>query len=68
MNGCHCSLCIRTREFREALEKLPASDRMFWTDIYSHLFHAEADRDYYKAIVEGSWPNADEIISKHRTK
>jgi hypothetical protein len=28
--------------------------------------HAEDDRDYYRAIVDGSWPSADEVIASKR--
>lgn len=63
---CECELCVRTKKFRASLEKIPESERAFWTDLYDHLFHVEVDRDYYKSIVEGSWPNADEVISNYR--
>ena len=63
-----CPVCQRTRKFREALERVPEKDKEFWSDIFSTLFHAESDRDYYHAIVEGSWPNADEVIARHRAK
>ena len=63
---CECELCIRTKKFIAALEKIPESERAFWTDIFDLLGNVECDRDYYKAIVEGSWPSADEVISNYR--
>lgn len=50
------------------MERIPKEDEAFWSDIFSALNHAESDRDYYHAIVEGSWPSADEVIAKHRAK
>lgn len=66
MSACNCKLCLRTQQFRLSLEKVPESEREFWSNIYSDLFHVEVDRDYYKAIVEGTWPDADQIINRHR--
>ena len=65
---CNCNLCIRTRQFRETLEKIPEQDREFWSKMYDYLCEVEDDRDYYKAVVDGSWPTADEVIAYHRTK
>ena len=59
-------LCTRSIQVRAALDKIPESERAFWTDIYNHLCNVECDRDYYKAIVDGSWPSADEILSNYR--
>lgn len=67
-NPCTCDLCNRSRQFRGELEKLPEVDREFWTNLYNHLCNVEADRDYYKVVVDGSWPSADEVIANHRKK
>lgn len=68
MSECECKLCARTRQFRLALEKIPEQEREFWSNLYNHLFDIEVDRDYYKAIVDGTWPNADQIIGHYRQK
>ena len=68
MNVCDCNLCQRTRKFRETLDRVPEADKKFWNDIYDTLFHAEFDLNYYRAIVEGSWPSADEILARYRAK
>ncbi len=65
---CNCKLCIRSKEFQVALEKIPESDREFWKDLYNDLGNVEQDRDYYKVVVDGSWPSADEVIAHHRAK
>jgi hypothetical protein len=68
MKKCDCSMCQRTLHFRAALDSVPEKDAQFWSDIFSALLNAESDRDYYCAIVDGSWPNADELIAKNRLK
>ena len=38
-------------------------------DKFSVLFlSTEEDRDYYKSIVDGTWPEADKVIEFVRTK
>lgn len=64
--SCQCKLCSRTREFRTKLEAVPEQEREFWSNMYEYLCETEADRDYYKAVVEGTWPTADEVIKNHR--
>ena len=34
----------------------------------NRLLHAEMDRDYYKSIIEGTWPDADKVIAAARAK
>ena len=34
--------------------------------MYLELEGAELDAEYYQAIVEGSWPNADSLIQRIR--
>lgn len=65
---CECKLCLRTRKFEEELDKIPAELREFWLKLYDDLNHAEMDRDYYKCIVDGSWPSSEEILASYRNK
>jgi hypothetical protein len=68
MNTCNCAICQRSQQFQEALKLVPETDKQFWKDLFSLLYDVEMDRDYYRAIVDGSWPNADEVIHQRRTK
>lgn len=36
--------------------------------MYDQLEEIETDRDYYRVIVDGTWPNADEVIKHIRSK
>lgn len=66
--SCDCSLCIRSRRFREVLARVPYQDRNYWENMYDHLYHVEADLEYFKAVVKGNWPDADDVIKSHREK
>jgi len=63
---CDCNLCKRSRRTQIELDKLTEEQREFWSNVYDFLFETEADLEYYKSLVEGTWPNADEVISNYR--
>jgi hypothetical protein len=65
--SCECRLCQRTRQFRDAIGRVPEQDKKFWEETFEALFNVEFDRDYYQAIVNGSWPNSDKVIHDHRS-
>lgn len=67
---CSCTICVYHREFELALEHVPKEHKKFFMTMYELLVDAESERDYCKALVEGTWGNcseSDEII-KHRRK
>ncbi|MBW2106611.1 MAG: hypothetical protein JRI26_11490 [Deltaproteobacteria bacterium] len=63
---CECKVCEYGKLVEQNINILPEPQRKFFNDMYSNLAHAEEDRDYYKAIVKGTWPNADGIIALMR--
>jgi hypothetical protein len=40
----------------------------YFRAMYDQLLEVEHDRDYYRVIVDGTWPNADEVIKHIRSK
>lgn len=65
--ACECDLCVRNRKTDENLAKIEDPEvRAFWENIYDALNDAEMSRDVAEAIIEGSWPSADEIIKERR--
>lgn len=48
------------------MQNIPEADRDWWEHIYEQLLHTELDRDWALSIIEGSWPDADEIIKNQR--
>jgi len=77
--SCNCRICQRNAEFRKfsnllkkfsnQLKDTGLSDAInFMHDILDDALHAEMDRDYYYAILDGSWSEADDIIEHIRSK
>lgn len=66
MTNCDCKICNRFQKFKAWLDTIPDESKEFAIKIYDDLTLTEDDRDYYKAIVDGSWPNADEVIKRIR--
>ncbi|MNQ24267.1 hypothetical protein D3C85_374580 [compost metagenome] len=53
MRICQCDVCTRYRNLRS--REVPE-------DVIDMLLQAEYDLEYYKAILDGSWPAAKEIL------
>ena len=65
---CECEICVRSRSFNDVVEALPAEHQEYFRVMYDQLLEIEHERDYYKVIVDGTWPNADEVIKHIRSK
>ncbi len=69
--SCPCKICRRNRVYDKHISLIKGAGLEdetidFIKGQYSDLNHVEMDRDYYKAILYGTWPNADEIIHRLR--
>ncbi len=64
---CECRICKRARridlikEFANREQLLALVD-----ELHERLCSAEADENWATAIIDGSWPEADEIIKRAR--
>ena len=65
---CECAVCIRSREFDAQVQGVPVEHQEYFRAMYDQLMEIEMDRDYYRVIVDGTWPNADEVIKHIRSK
>jgi hypothetical protein len=66
---CNCAICKRSREIRQTIRDGDVEAlRKLVKELQSDLMHAEEDAAYYKSIVYGDWPSADEIIAFARKK
>jgi len=64
---CDCTVCQRLDEYEEHLKKIEdPEERKFWDELCEQYESLDFELDYYKAIVDGSWPNADKVIEAHR--
>ena len=68
-NKCKCDLCKMHRKIKAVIEK---KDYQEMADLIFELDelweNAEFDRDYYKCIIDGCWPQATEILTKSLIK
>jgi hypothetical protein len=64
--ACECSVCKYSRVVEHQLEQLAPEQREFFEEMYDILINVEFDRDYSDAVIDGSWPGADEVIAKRR--
>ena len=65
---CDCAVCIRSRAFEDRIRDVPAEHQEYFRAMYDQLIEVEMDRDYYKVVVNGTWPYADEVIKHIRSK
>lgn len=65
---CDCDQCQFNKKYQDELDKLPPDAQAFFSDVYDQLAQAETDVSYYRCIVNGVWPNSDEIIAQARKK
>lgn len=68
MSECNCSVCERNKAFEKHLQDVDEKSRSFFMNLYDSFLEIEMDRDYYKVIVDGTWPNADDVIKHVRAK
>lgn len=61
--SCNCRVCVYAREVQKHLNDLPKKHAEFFEDMYNQLVHTEMDRDVNQAIIDGTWPSADEQLA-----
>lgn len=68
MTQCQCALCLTHAEFEKQLEGLPADKAAYFRKFRDAVDNVQADRDYYRVLVDGSWPDADAVIAGFRAQ
>jgi hypothetical protein len=64
---CDCEVCKQNRSVQKNLNNIEDKDlRKFFAGLYESHIEVEQDRDRYKAIINGTWPRADEILTDMR--
>lgn len=48
------------------MRNVPEESKAFFTEIEEMLFNTKEDLSYATAIIDGSWPTADEVIAFKR--
>ena len=65
---CGCRLCVRSRQFDLRVKPLGEFNRKYFSALYDELCEVEDERDYLRAILDGSWPQSVEILEKRLEK
>lgn len=63
---CDCKHCEMSRRIADVYDSLPETVQDIIDDLWLEWEHDSMEHGYYKAVVEGVWPNADEIIENAR--
>lgn len=61
---CKCAICVRVRKLRMVLKNGSRNQIIkFVTGIMDDLCEAEADLDWHRCVMNGSWPTAEEVLT-----
>lgn len=68
---CNCHSCKRSRKVKTLLDTMRlkglVKEAEFVSELYDELSSLELDLDAANAIIDGTWPTADEWIAHKRT-
>jgi len=64
---CDCNLCRYNRKISSILPALPAEQSELFALVLENYNDVGMDLDYSRAVVEGVWPSADEVIAHARS-
>ncbi len=59
---CNCIMCVRIRSIEYKISMLPDEHQEYFTNWIDSMLEVEFDNDYYKAVMNGTWPGAREVL------
>jgi hypothetical protein len=65
---CKCDVCQDSRRFQAELEKLPSEQQPVFQVLYDILLDNAMDLEHARAVLDGSWPSAQETLELFRQK
>ena len=65
---CKCQTCVEGREFTRIIAQLPQSDKEWMENFRETQLNEQLDANVNECIINGTWPNSDEIIKSQRDK
>lgn len=57
---CACTHCQESIDYQYLMSKLSEEDQKILEKIYSELVHTRIDLNWHEAVMDGSWPNAEQ--------
>lgn len=64
--SCECEVCRYINKVRAKIEKLPDEHQDFFENMLDAHLELQYEHDYYRALIRGDWPNADDVIKSKR--
>lgn len=62
---CECKVCKDDKRWRDVIKNGTVDDRFeVYNEMQSRIELAETDASIYRAILDGTWPNALEILER----
>ena len=61
---CECESCHEGDDYKYLKSKLSMEDQMVLEKIYGELVHTRIDLNWHQAVLDGSWPNAEEHMRR----
>jgi len=59
---CECNDCQMIGRFADIRAKLPEEDAKYLSDFLDFYFSETSDKEYYEAVIDGSWPGAVDVM------
>jgi len=66
--GCKCQWCVWHHKFKQHLANVPEESKAFFNEMCDELVQIQEDFSISEAVIDGSWPSADDVISFRRKK
>lgn len=66
--GCQCEYCQWYHKFKQHLANVHEDSQGFFSEMADELVSLQEEHSIAEAIIDGSWPSADRIISFRRKK
>jgi hypothetical protein len=67
--SCDCRFCKEHQRFKDVVAGRDVEQLILLaTDLFEQAQHAEHDNEYYRCILNGSWPSAREILERALSK
>jgi hypothetical protein len=63
---CDCTVCTESKTFDSLVDKAPIEIQEQLRNFYDAYAETQMDRDYYKSIVQNTWPSSAEVLARYR--
>lgn len=59
-SSCECETCHEGDDYKYLKSKLSEEDQAVLEKLYADLVHTRMDLNWHQAVLDGSWPNAED--------